>query len=105
MRIARYFPFRLAFIFAMLAALNSFAADDVPGTRVKGKSSKEPPPPSRPGNPFPRNPDPPLKNPLRDDKKNLNPKNDPDVQKGIQKNYREYQERQKEKEKATQKRT
>src|SRR2546423_14713920 len=105
MRIAPFFSFRFVLALVVLGALNSFAAEEVPGTKVKGKGSKEPPPPSRPGSPFPRNPDPPLKNPLRDDKKNLNPKNDPDVQKGIQKNYREHQERQKEKGKATPVRT
>lgn len=83
-------------IAVMSAALFSDAAfaADVPRTRVRGKSTQEPPPPSRPGNPFPRNPDPPLKNPLRDYNRDLNPRNDPDVQRGIQRHYREYLERQ-----------
>ena len=54
---------------------------------------KEPPSPSKPGNPFPKNPDKPLTNPRRDDKKDLNPKNDPDVKRGIQKTYDDIQKK------------
>lgn len=70
-------------------------AADVPGTKAGGKSSQEPPPPKQPGNPFPPNPDKPLKNPLRDESKNLNPQNDPYVQDGIRKNYKQHQEKKK----------
>lgn len=82
-----------ALLLCVFLAASSLAAD-VPGTRHKGSSVQEPPAPSRPGNPFPRNPDPPLKNPLRDDSRDLNPQNDPDVRKGIQDHYREYLRRQ-----------
>lgn len=51
---------------------------------------KEVPPPQTPGNPFPKNPNKPLPNPLRDDTKNLNPKNDPDVRRGIQETYKKH---------------
>jgi hypothetical protein len=44
------------------------------------------PAPQSPGNPFPKNPNPPLKNPLRDDTKNLNPQKDPAIDKGIRDN-------------------
>ena len=54
------------------------------------------PPPSSGNNPFPSPPpdDQRLKNPLIDYNKNLNPNNDSDVQKGIQKNYSDYLKRQ-----------
>ncbi len=54
------------------------------------------PPPSSGNNPFP-SPPPDyqrLKNPLIDYNKNLNPNNDSDVEKGIQKNYSDYLKRQ-----------
>jgi hypothetical protein len=48
------------------------------------------PAPQSPGNPFPKNPNPPLKNPLRDDSKNLNPRKDPAIDQGIRDNYKKY---------------
>jgi hypothetical protein len=80
-------------ICALALAASAFGAD-VPGTKVRGKSTQEPPPPPREGNPFPRNPEKPLKNPLRDDKRNLNPTNDPAVARGIRENYQRHQSQQ-----------
>lgn len=70
-----------------LAICGSVLAADVPGTRSGGRSAQEPPPPQREGNPFPRNPGKPLTNPLRDDRRDMNPRNDPDVARGIRENY------------------
>lgn len=75
---------------ALAAYSVSILAADVPGTRLGGRSSQEPPPPQREGNPFPRNPDKPLPNPLRNDKLNNNPTNDPDVARGIRENYQRH---------------
>jgi hypothetical protein len=84
----------MALALAMTVALPAWAAD-VPGTKLNGKSVQEPPPPPREGNPFPRNPDKPGKNPLRDEKRDMNPTNDPDVAKGIRDNYERHQSKKK----------
>lgn len=78
--------------FVLLFCVPVFTASgaDTPGTKVRGRSSQEPPPPQNTGNPFPRNPEKPLSNPLRDDRRNLNPQNDPDVQRGIRENYQRH---------------
>jgi hypothetical protein len=52
--------------------------------------TKEVPAPQSPGNPFPKNPEKPLKNPLRDDTKNLNPQKDPAIEKGIKETYKKH---------------
>jgi hypothetical protein len=74
----------------LVALLGALAVLSVSDAAMAGRKTQEPPPPSRPGNPFPRNPDKPLHNPLHDERKNLNPRNDPDVQRGIQKQYQEH---------------
>ena len=76
-----------------LASPLALWAADVPGTKAGGRSAQEPPAPTREGNPFPRNPEKPLSNPLRDDKRNLNPQNDPDVERGIKENYERHHKR------------
>lgn len=70
---------------AVLAALSLSLAS--PALAAE-KRYPEPPPPARPGNPFPRNPEPRLTNPLPRDTRDYNPQRDPDVERG----YREHQQ-------------
>ena len=74
----------------LIALLSALAIGSIGEAAFAGRKTPEPPPPARPGNPFPRNPDKPLHNPLRDYRKDLNPRNDPDVRRGMQKHYQEH---------------
>ena len=103
----------LKMILVVSAALTGMAAGQQPTSTAAAKTTSAPsvssgtatvssssrtvhldnikvPAPQSPGNPFPKNPNPPLKNPLRDDNKNLNPRNDPAIGQGIKDNYKKY---------------
>lgn len=82
---------------ALVLGVSHVRAEDVRGTKVHGVSTQEPPSPNRDGNPFPKDPKPPLNNSLRDSHRDMNPQKDPDVERAIKQNYQRHQDNQKKK--------